>query len=132
MREPAGASTAEEMFVGGGRVATGLRDLTTDPAALDSAGFWAVLVTFEGEVTCARFSRVRDGVPTAGPWSGPRGDAWSSSMDEAAYSAAVRVVRERIASGGVYQANLCRILSAPLPGPVDVLALGALLRHASV
>ena len=33
----------------GGRLATGLVDVTDDLAALDSAGWWAVVVTFEGQ-----------------------------------------------------------------------------------
>jgi para-aminobenzoate synthetase component 1 len=43
----------------GDRVATGLLDVTDDPAALDSTGFWAVAADFEGHLTCARFSDVR-------------------------------------------------------------------------
>ena len=34
----------------GGRLATGLVDVTDDPAALDRAGWWAVVVSFEGRV----------------------------------------------------------------------------------
>ncbi|MDQ1601991.1 MAG: para-aminobenzoate synthetase component, partial [Actinomycetota bacterium] len=44
----------------GGRLATGLVDVTDDLTALDTAGWWAVVVTFEGHVTCARFVDVRD------------------------------------------------------------------------
>ncbi|TLF48225.1 anthranilate synthase component I family protein, partial [Nonomuraea sp. KC401] len=43
----------------GGVLATGLRDVTTDLAALDGRGWWAVVVDYEGKVTCARFDRVR-------------------------------------------------------------------------
>ncbi|MGA5699430.1 chorismate-binding protein [Peterkaempfera bronchialis] len=111
----------------GDRIATGLRDVTRDPAALDSAGFWAVVADFEGRTTCARFGRVRPATappPTAG-WCGPARTAWTSSLDRAAYTAGVRSIRERIATGEVYQANLCRVLSAPLPDPArsDVDAL---------
>ena len=35
-----------------------LADVTSDLAALDSTGSWVVVVTFEGDVTCARFRRV--------------------------------------------------------------------------
>ncbi|PRH76232.1 chloride transporter, partial [Streptomyces solincola] len=54
---------------------------------------------------------------------------WTSSLDRAAYTAGVRRIREHIAAGEVYQANLCRVLSAPLPDPAaaDVDALTALL-----
>lgn len=106
--------------------------MTSDPAALDSRGFWAVVVTFEGDVVCARFGQVRDGVlppPHPTGWLGPRRDAWTSSLDRAAYLAAVDAIRARIAAGDVYQANLCRVLSARVPDPdrADVAALGALL-----
>ncbi|MFF4648774.1 chorismate-binding protein [Streptomyces sp. NPDC001380] len=115
----------------GDRVATGLRDVTHDPAALDSAGFWAVVADFEGRTTCARFDEVRPAPappPTAG-WRGPARTAWRSSLDRAAYTAGVRRIREHIAAGEVYQANLCRVLSAPLPDPArtDVDALTGLL-----
>ncbi|MEU5402937.1 chorismate-binding protein [Streptomyces sp. NPDC005963] len=113
-------------------IATDLRDVTSDPAALDSAGFWAVAADFEGGLTCARFGEVRTGpVPsaTAGRWRGPAAHHWTSSLDRAEYIAGVRRIREHIAAGEVYQANLCRVLSAPLPDPAaaDVDALTALL-----
>ena len=116
----------------GGLVATDLRDVTSDSAALDSAGFWAVVADFEGRLLCARFGDVRRApVPPAGhsAWRGPHPEAWTSSLDRAAYTAGVRRIREHIAAGEVYQANLCRVLSAPLPDPehADVDALTALL-----
>lgn len=43
-----------------GRLATGLQDVATDLSALDSAGFWLVIVSFEGEGICARFAEVRE------------------------------------------------------------------------
>lgn len=50
-------------------------------------------------------------------------------LDRAAYTAGVRRIREHIEAGEVYQANLCRVMSAPLPDPAgaDVDALTALL-----
>jgi para-aminobenzoate synthetase component 1 len=105
----------------GGRLATGLRDLTDDVAALDTSGFWAVVGTFEGAFTCARFDRVVEAPLPAPrtPWAGPRREAWASSLDRTAYVAGCRDIRERIARGEVYQVNLCRVLSAPLPGTGD-------------
>lgn len=114
----------------GGLVATGLLDVTSDPAALDSAGFWAVAADFEGRLTCARFRDVRREpvpAPVPGRWHGPAAGDWTSSLDRAAYTAGVRRIREHIAAGEVYQANLCRVLSAPLPPDADVDALTALL-----
>jgi para-aminobenzoate synthetase component 1 len=116
----------------GSLLASDLRDVTSDPEALDSAGFWAVAADFEGGLTCARFGDVRTEPvpePVPGRWRGPAAGDWTSSLDRAAYSAGVRRIREHIAAGEVYQANLCRILSAPLPDPdaADVDALTALL-----
>ena len=112
-----------------GRLATGLRDLTDDLQALDGAGFWAVVVTFEGEATCARFDVVRDApLPRApAPWRGPDPATWTSSLDEAAYVAACHDIRARIAAGNVYQVNLCRMLSAPVAWKADLAALAGRL-----
>ncbi|MFJ5231559.1 chorismate-binding protein [Kitasatospora sp. NPDC088391] len=114
-----------------GRLATGLREVTHDPAALDRGGFWAVAHDFEGRLTCARFADVRPdpAPPATGRWRGPDPAHWRSSLDAEAYRAGVRRVREHIAAGEVYQANLCRVLSAPLPDPEfsDIDALTGLL-----
>ncbi|MBO4259197.1 chorismate-binding protein [Streptomyces griseorubiginosus] len=114
----------------GTRVATGLLDVTSDPAALDSTGFWAVVADFEGRLTCARFRDVRQEpvpAPVPGRWRGPGPGDWTSSLDRAAYTAGVRRIREHIAAGEVYQANLCRVLTAPVAPDADVDALTALL-----
>ncbi|MEV5616609.1 chorismate-binding protein [Streptomyces bacillaris] len=118
----------------GGLVASGLQDVTNDPAALDSSGFWAVCADFEGRTVCARFSSVRREevpAPVPGAWRGPGAGEWTTSLDRDAYTAGVRRIREHIAAGEVYQTNLCRVLSAPLlgaePGRADVDALTALL-----
>ncbi|WP_262379753.1 chorismate-binding protein [Nonomuraea sp. PA05] len=103
--------------------------MTSDLAALDGQGWWAVVVDYEGKVTCARFDRVRRSplpVPTV-PWRGPRPGQWRSSLDQAAYERGVRIIRDYIEQGEVYQANLCRVLSAPVPRDADPLALAARL-----
>ncbi|MFG3368466.1 chorismate-binding protein [Streptomyces sp. NPDC090032] len=114
----------------GGLVATELRDVTSDPEALDSAGFWAVSADFEGRLVCARFDSVREEpvpAPVPGAWHGPAAGDWTSSLDRTAYTEGVRRIRSHIAAGEVYQANLCRVLSAPLLPHADVDALTALL-----
>ncbi len=117
----------------GGLLATDLREVTSDPAALDSRGWWAVVADFEGGLTCARFGDIRPDPARrpSGRWRGPAPGGWTSSLDRAAYTAGVRRIREQIAAGEVYQANLCRVLTAPLPDArpegSDIDALGALL-----
>ncbi|MFH8571073.1 chorismate-binding protein [Streptomyces sp. NPDC017993] len=117
----------------GGLIATDLRDVTSDPAALDSTGWWAVIADFEGAVVCARFADVRPATaadaPAPGGWSGPSPADWRSSLDRGAYTEGVRRIRDYIAAGEVYQVNLCRVLTAPLPDPAraDVDALSAVL-----
>jgi para-aminobenzoate synthetase component 1 len=116
------------LAVVGGRLATGLVEVTSDLAALDSTGFWAVVLPFEGPPICARFATVRPARPWPGrPWCGPAADAWSSSLDEAAFTAGVQSIRSSIEAGDVYQVNLTRRLSAPAPRGADVAALGAAL-----
>ncbi|GLW11045.1 anthranilate synthase [Microtetraspora sp. NBRC 13810] len=117
----------------GGVLATGLRDVTADLAALDGTGWWAVVVDYEGKVTCARFDRVRPApLPSpAAPWRGPAPGSWRTSLDQAAYEAGVARIREHIERGEVYQANLCRVLTAELPAGQDPAALAVRLarRH---
>ncbi|GAA3241399.1 chorismate-binding protein [Streptomyces thermocoprophilus] len=114
----------------GDRVATGLIDVTSDPAALDSAGFWAVAADYEGRLTCARFRDVREEpvpAPVPGRWRGPDPARWTSSLDHDAYTEGVRRIRAYIAAGDVYQVNLCRVLSAPVAPDADVDELTAVL-----
>src|SRR5690606_31257803 len=106
------------LAVVGGRVASGLVDLTDDLTALDSTGWWAVVLPFDGPPVCARFERARPSgaMPRPRlPWRGPDPSAWASSLDAAAFAERVGLIREAIAAGDVYQVNLTRRLSAPLP-----------------
>ncbi|MBB5790860.1 chorismate-binding protein [Jiangella mangrovi] len=102
-------------------LAAGLAETSSDLRVLDGSGRWAVVVTFEGEVVCARFDQwTAAPLPRAEhPWNGPRATDWTSSLDRDGYIAAVRDVRERIAAGTVYQVNVCRVLEAPLPDDAD-------------
>ena len=115
----------------GGLWARGLVDVTHDLTALDGSGRWAVAIPYSGAPVCARFSSWST-APIAGDvgrWQGPSVQDWRTSLDEAAYVAAVEVTRQAIAAGTVYQANVCRVLSADLPEPqaADIAGLAALL-----
>lgn len=112
----------------GDRLATDLLDVTSDLSALDGAGFWAVVVPFDGPPVCARFGQVRAARPWPGPpWTGIDPDTWTSSLDREGFEAGVVAIREAIAAGDVYQVNLTRRLSAPLPDNAQLPALGAAL-----
>ncbi len=110
-----------------GRLATDLLEVTDDPAALDVGGWWAVALSYEGQLTAARFGRVERGPLPAACWPGVPEGSWRSSMDEAEYVSGVQEIRAAIALGDVYQANLCRVLTAPLPTHADVAGLARLL-----
>jgi para-aminobenzoate synthetase component 1 len=107
-------------------------DVTDDPAALDRSGFWAVVVDFDGSLTCVRFADVRPAPPARAlarrAWRGPHRSAWTTSMGRDAYIAGVHRIRDQIAAGEVYQVNLCRLMSAPVcPGVPDTASLAAVL-----
>lgn len=117
-----------------GQVGTRLVDHTDDLTALDSRGRWIVVIDFDGAAQCLRFDEWRSGSPAqvAGTWVGPPQDSYRTSLSEVEYVAAVECVREGIADGTLYQANICRVMSATVPDPSrsDILGLAALLeRH---
>jgi para-aminobenzoate synthetase component 1 len=113
----------------GSLVARGIEAVTHDPADL-TAGFWAVVLTFEGELTAVRLREMgrRDTRPEgdASLWPGTRGGG-RTSLAEAAYLAGVEEVRRRIAAGTVYQVNLCRVVEHDLVEGARVRDLGAVL-----
>lgn len=122
------ARRTEPIAIIGGTVASGLADVTSDLSALESTGWWAVVVDFEGTAVCARFERQR---PTGSwprsprPWAGPDAGSWTSSLSRADYGHRVDEIRSSIADGDVYQVNLTRRLSAPIDPDASIVALGA-------
>jgi para-aminobenzoate synthetase component 1 len=121
------------LCVVGDRILTGLLDVTDDLTALDGTGLWAVVLPYSGRAVCARFERARPARAWPGPpWCGPARSAWTSSLDHGAFCRGVERIRDAIGRGDVYQVNLTRRLSAPLPRPqpgttTDIAALGAAL-----
>lgn len=117
----------------GGRLATGLAEVADDPSVLDTSGFWAVVGTFEGAWTFARFTDVgpapQPGTDTR--WLDVSPQSWVSSLSEAQYRQGVAAVRELIAAGEVYQVNLCRVMSADVSSTVPLAALALRLGAAN-
>lgn len=106
-----------------------LSDVTTDASALESRGFWIAVVPYDGVPLFARFDRVtpaRDEI--SGNWTPVSKPTWRTSLSREQYEDAVEQARQAIAVGDVYQANLCRVLSAPMPNGSTIASLGALLR----
>ena len=103
----------------GGLLGLGLQEVSDDPAVLEGGGRWAVVMNFEGPAVFARFESWQPcaAATLPGAWTGPAVESWSSSLDRDAYRAGVGSIRAAVSRGDVYQANLCRVLSAPLPDP---------------
>lgn len=125
----------------GTRWAREVVEIVHDVECLDGDGFWAVVVTFEGQVTCVRFGQVFEtrpsDLPAAGElprqvldWAPLTGD-WNTSLDETAYRLGVSQIRDRIAEGEVYQVCLCRVLSHPLSNHADLAGLETLVAQAN-
>jgi len=108
--------------------ASGVDAVTSDIDDVTS-GFWAVVITFEGDLTAVRMpsvTRTSGGAAAVVDWSGVEGK-WATSLDDAAYVEGVEEVRERIARGTVYQVNVCRVLSCPVGPGTSIRALGDVL-----
>jgi para-aminobenzoate synthetase component 1 len=119
----------DAFFHAQGIIASDLLEVSHDPGDMDRPGFWAIVGTFEGEWTLGRFGHVRAGVLplTTRPWVPISPISWTSTLSQLEYESAVEFVREQIAEGNVYQANICRVLSAPISTDHDLLALAHLI-----
>jgi para-aminobenzoate synthetase component 1 len=100
-----------------GILATDLLEVSSDATRLESGGFWATVITFEGEAIFARFGTVQrdQPFPVTDKW-GLLHSRWKSSISQRQYYEYVEEIRRNIALGIVYQANACRVLSTPFGG----------------
>ncbi len=101
---------SDALFWMGDRLASNCVEISNDPSSLSKPGFWAVVNTFEGKWFCARFATVVNAVLPVMPWQGISTD-WRSSQNQSTYEDNVRLNKDKIADGDIYQVNLCRILS---------------------
>lgn len=118
----------------GNQMATNFIEATADVSRLDDAGWWAVTHTFEGEFQAFRFSGLEpldlNKLAELGHdlnHEAVEQQSWKSSMSMPQYVDAVESIRQDIARGWVYQANLCRVLTAPMANDLNVVALWKLL-----
>lgn len=118
----------------GNNMATNFIEATTDVSRLDDEGWWAVTQTFEGSFQAFRFSDVQplnlEKLVELGHNLNHEPidlSSWASSMSMDQYVDAVESIRQDIARGWVYQANLCRVLTALMVADLNVVALWDLL-----
>lgn len=90
---------------------------------VDAALFWFLAATFEGDTIAVGFADAGPVSSTECAWQGIPAAAWTSSLDQRAYESAVSRTRDYIAAGDVYQANICRVLNAPLDVRADLRGL---------
>lgn len=124
-----GLKNDDPFFWARGILASDLLEVSHDPRDLERPGFWAVVGTFEGEWTLARFGRVESSpLPHgASDWLPISPEAWHSTLAQVEYERAVETIRDEISKGSVYQVNICRTLSAKISAEHDLLALAHLV-----
>ena len=124
----------------GGLWASDLVEISSDVSVLETTGRWIAVLPYEGPRQFLLFNDWSDSRPdfVNDAWQGPARSAWTSSLDENGYFAAVEATRQAIARGDVYQANICRVLSAPsdfdqsLLGLFDLLVAGNPAPYAAI
>ena len=102
----------------GGRLATGVLQRRADLDHLDDGTFWALSISYEGEVIATSFSHIEKSQYPDRAWSGISGE-WRSTHSQEEYCAYVSAIREAIARGEVYQVNACRALETTHSGNLD-------------
>ena len=107
----------EDCFWMGGRFAHSLMEVSDDLSRLDDGNFWAVSISYEGQIRLARFAEEFDSpFPFDSSNWNERLNKWGSSLNEIEYCEYVEEIRQAIASGWVYQVNACRVLNADFLG----------------
>ena len=111
---------AAPQFWMGGVLARDLIEVSSDPRCLADGDFWAISTTYEGEFRAAKFKTITtESFPTVSTTTRVSGK-WESGTSESEYIQYVEMIREEIASGGVYQVNACRRLSVKSSATLDL------------
>lgn len=91
-----------------------LLDVTVDLERLSEPGYWVVIGSFEQSWLLLKFRDLTKVNPKRAFWKGIDKDSWSSSLNKNQYIDAVNKLRDHIALGDVYQANICRVLKTKI------------------
>jgi para-aminobenzoate synthetase component 1 len=113
----------------GGRFAHSLIEVSDDLSRLEDGNFWAVSISYEGEIRLARFAE-EFAAPfpfDSSQWN-RKLEKWGSSLGEVEYCNYVEEIRQAIASGWVYQVNACRVLSTEFAG-IEIASLFSKILH---
>jgi para-aminobenzoate synthetase component 1 len=107
----------DDCFWMGGRFAHSLIEVSDDLSRLDDGNFWAVSISYEGQIRLARFAEeIAAPFPFDSSQWNRKLEKWGSSLGEVEYCKYVEEIRQAIASGWVYQVNACRVLSTEFAG----------------
>jgi len=104
----------------GGVLARDLIEVSSDPSCLADGDFWAISTTYEGEFRAAKFKTITNEAFPAVSTTARVSGKWESSTSESEYIQYVEKIREKIASGGVYQVNACRRISIKSSATLDL------------
>jgi para-aminobenzoate synthetase component 1 len=114
----------------GGVAGSDVDVITDDLSVMDAGGRWFVVGLFEGPVLAMSFKNWCSESEFLGihhgRWAGV--GSWTTDADQSEYESRVELTRTRIAQGDVYQANVCRLMSADFPASSDVLGLYQLIQ----
>jgi para-aminobenzoate synthetase component 1 len=119
----------EDCFWMGGRFAHSLIEVSDDLSRLEDGNFWAVSISYEGQIRLARFAE-EFAAPfpfNSSQWNGKL-EKWGSSLGEVEYCKYVEEIRQAIASGWVYQVNACRVLNTEFAG-IEIASLFSKILH---
>ena len=91
-----------------------LLDVTVDLERLSEPGYWVVIGSFEQSWLLLKFKDLTINKHHNHQWKGINKDSWTSSLNENQYIEAVNKLKDHIALGDVYQANICRVLKTKI------------------
>lgn len=91
-----------------------LLDVTVDLERLSEPGYWVVIGSFEQSWLLLKFKDLTINKQHNHQWKGINKDSWTSSLNENQYIDAVNKLKDHIALGDVYQANICRVLKTEI------------------
>ena len=104
-----------------------LLDVSIDLSRLEEPGYWVIIGSFEQSWLLLKFKELTNTKQNNNIWHGVAKETWESSLKKQEYIDAVNKLKEHIALGDVYQANICRVLKTKVENSFDIEGLSNLL-----